>query len=741
MQTNYDTSTGMLEMKKRTHQGLHLYPKGVNQAVNQEIKVYSSMEVNTGKALDNYETWLTTKEAVNLLNITKTAIHKNRKEGKYIAREILSNGGIQYEFLLSSLPIDAQVTYWQKIRGVEIFPRNGKEKYDLTATDRQIALSKADFLNLYLEAANGANHGMALKRRKEFLDRYNTGAISHLYEIIGEVSFKTAERWKKIYFSANRDPFSLAPQYRQAINRPRAISEIQAKVILGKALSPNSLRINEIIREARKEMHAQGVACDISDMTIRRWIEDWKSRNYHLWKIFREGEKAVNDQVLPYIQRDRDQIEVGDIAVADGHTLNFEILNPETGKPKRMALLILYDFKSSFPLGWEIMPTENVQAIASCFRHGIINLGFIPRLFYLDNGKAFRARFFTGMKDFRTAGLAGLFERLGCQVIHAWPYHGQSKPVERFFGTFGELERLMPTYTGSSIADQPARLHRNEKFHRKMYESLTQGIVPTLLDAHTTIAGWFSEYVQRPQQDGYLKGLRPIDVFTEGMQRIKLSAEYSNRQINPSELDYLMMSAEIRTLYRNGIRFLNRYFFNEALFALEKGRKHSFMIRYDLNNPDSILVYEGNGRFLCQAFDPGKVHPAAGYLGNEQDVEKLEETIRVKRGLEKETKEVAKAMWQHLSGAALPPAKKRQEISESLKAEINILPEVPQAPEPERVDILAALAKASTQPGENHKIPFTLPLPVQTKKPGNSPKLYLYETDKVYDELQKAENE
>ncbi len=91
---------------------------------------------------------------------------------------------------------------------------------------------------------------------------------------------------------------------------------------------------------------------------------------------------------------------------------------------------------------------------------------------YIDNGRAFRARFFEGCPDFEQAGIFGLYESLGCKVIHAWPYHGQSKPIERFFGTMHGLEVWMPSYTGFDIAHKPARMKRGEELHRQLYEKM-----------------------------------------------------------------------------------------------------------------------------------------------------------------------------------------------------------------------------------------------------------------------------
>lgn len=58
------------------------------------------------------------------------------------------------------------------------------------------------------------------------------------------------------------------------------------------------------------------------------------------WVLHREGEKAFNDKVAPYIERDASLLEAGDVLIADGHTLNFQVINPFTGKPQRAAMSV-----------------------------------------------------------------------------------------------------------------------------------------------------------------------------------------------------------------------------------------------------------------------------------------------------------------------------------------------------------------------------------------------------------------
>ena len=81
---------------------------------------------------------------------------------------------------------------------------------------------------------------------------------------------------------------------------------------------------------------------------------------------------------------------------ADGHRLNFLVVHPITGKPCRAALVLFWDWRSSYPLGWEIMVEENIQCVASALRNAIIALGKIPKWIYLDNGKAFKAKIIKG---------------------------------------------------------------------------------------------------------------------------------------------------------------------------------------------------------------------------------------------------------------------------------------------------------------------------------------------------------
>lgn len=138
-----------------------------------------------------------------------------------------------------------------------------------------------------------------------------------------------------------------------------------------------------------------------------------------------------------YIERDISVLSVGDVLIADGHVLNFQVINPFTGKPTRATLVGFLDWKSTALVGYEIMMTENTQCIASALRNAIINLGMIPKVVYQDNGRAFKAKYFQSC-DFDEEGFNGAYANLGIRSVFAKPYNARAKIIERFFLEFQE---------------------------------------------------------------------------------------------------------------------------------------------------------------------------------------------------------------------------------------------------------------------------------------------------------------
>jgi putative transposase len=512
------------------------------------------------------------------------------------------------------------------------------DPFKMTQKEIESSLARSSVVAEYRKYAASAGRGEVLGAKKRFIKDFNQGEFGpwpNLFKITGKLTFQTLERWQSKHKIA-KDPLALADNRGKHRKGQSSVSPEQARILTAIALSPNKPKLSEVVRMARKRMHFENIEAPHSDKTYLNFLNEFKKSHLDTWTLFRHGEKALNEKCLPHIERDLGRIEVGDILVADGHVLDFEILYPFTGKPKRMMLVLWYDFCSNMPLGWEISPTENTQGIATAMRRAILYLGKIPKIAYLDNGRAFRSRFFTEAKDFRQEAFTGLFERLGIKPVFAWPYHGESKPVERFFQTFSELERRAFSFVGTSIADKPPRLMRGERVHRALHDHYTQGKIPTIEEAHHAIAAWIQEYAVRPQR-GHLNGRKPLDVFMEGRGH-GFSAEQE------ATLRILMSAHEVRQIKRDGITLPGSdiKYYHPALY----GRQiQSAQVRFDWQDKSQIFVYTLDGDFICVAERREKTHPAAVHLGTEADKQELQSQIALRRGLEKHTLEPARALF------------------------------------------------------------------------------------------------
>ncbi len=605
-----------------------------------------------------YKSAYTNQEIAVLLGISPQAVWQRAKKEGWESRPRKGRGGGK-EWLLSSMPESTRLAIRtaEERQALAVYEDTTPAPFDgitvagtvnpglLDESRRLKALARDDLVRLYLDWQR--KHGKTVEQTESFVIAYLGGVWPELLAKLGrKISWKTIERWK--LEQAKADSVLALVDRRGLAHRGRSnLTQNHMTIILGTVLNPNAPYISACVREVQKKCVATGLY-EPSDATIRRFVKAYTAECYDEWTFFREGKKAWNDKCAISILRDWDLVEVGDVVIADGHTLNFETLDPETGKPKRMTLLLFYDGASNCPIGWEVMATENTACISSAFRRACITLGKIPRVIYLDNGKAFRSKFFKGTSDFQQAGILGLYESLGCSVIHAWPYHGQSKTIERFFGTFHEMEILTPSYTGNSIAAKPARMHRGETMHRKLYEKMG-GRPLTLEETHIAIAQWFGEYVHRPQYRSHLKGKTPREVFEMGI----------GPGVDVERLTLLMLQKEIRTITKDGIKLLGRLYWHEALSS----RRHPVLVRYDnVFAPHTVLVYDLDGHFLCEARDREHykiaygVHPAASVLGTLEQQEDLSAAIQLKKGQERLAGANVKVM---LDEVVLPEARKQ----------------------------------------------------------------------------------
>ena len=490
---------------------------------------------------------------------------------------------------------------------------------------KQIALARLDVVHKWLEFRKKSQN--KLQADYDFVKLHNT-SNSHLFDILGKISRGSLHRWFAM-LNGTEDYIKLLPQYKySSVNDYRTVlNDEEIKIFMGLLLHPNRLSIGKAIALTKYKLKEQGQSFIPADITFRRYAKWFKDNNYDKWILARDGEKALSDKVEPYIKRDASLLEVGDILVADGHKLAFQVINPFTGKPCRATLVGFLDWKSTALVGYEIMLEENTQCIASALRNSIINLDMIPKVVYQDNGRAFRAKYFTDDKGFTELGFQGLYSKLGIETVFARPYNARAKVIERFFKEFQEgFEKLLPSYIGSSINNKPAYMMRNEKFHKNLHGEY----IPTTEETIKMIDMWLNFKNSQPCPNA------PDKTIAEVL------SERKRQDIDINTLDDLMLATEVKTIQRNGIRFLNCDYFDERLY----GFKSKVLIKYNLFDLTSIKVYTTKGEYLCTVERVTETHPMAKLLGNVKDFEDYKQKIVRQRQLKNKTVESVKKYLQ-----------------------------------------------------------------------------------------------
>ena len=539
------------------------------------------------------------------------AIRLAINQGKYIAREVEVRGGKSYEILYSSLEPDIQDKLdEEELKSTALVPLGNKVNF-VSENARLTALARVDIV----VALNNLRKKYQTKKEADevFLDLYNSGMyLPQIYKFVGSISIGTLHRWVKMFENYGTEGLLLKRRTNRQGEYNTILNEEMKQIFLKYLLHPNKFSIGKAINLTKHILKKRGYENIPCNLTFRRFAKNFKKNNYSKWILFREGEKAYHDKIEPYIERDISKIEVGDVLIADGHVLNFQIINPFTGKPTRATLVGFLDWKSTALVGYEIMMSENTQCIASALRNSILNLGLIPKVVYQDNGKAFKAKYFQNI-DFDEAGFNGIYAKLGIKSVFAKPYNARAKVIERFFLEFQEeFEKMMTSYIGTSVENKPAWMKRGEKLHKDMHNKLTKNYIPTIQETIKFIDCWLDYHNSKPCPNNRSKTIQ--EMLNDALKE----------NIDKSILNDLMMKTEARTINKHGITFLGMHYRSDYLLDL----REKVFIKYSLFDLSKVLVYSIKGEFLCIARQVEKVHPMANHLGTVKDMEQFKQQIQ-----------------------------------------------------------------------------------------------------------------
>ena len=169
---------------------------------------------------------------------------------------------------------------------------------------------------------------------------YNEGnLLPELFQKEGKHGERTLRRWVKNYSDSDRDVNTLV-RNRQTTAPSRNVTETEKNFLLHLLLTPNRVSIGSAIRKLKQMEMLSKLESPASKITLRRWCEEWQSAHKAEWNLLRNGRKSLRENSLISVLRS-DDLNVGDVWVADGHKLAFDILDPATGNTHSVPMYIV----------------------------------------------------------------------------------------------------------------------------------------------------------------------------------------------------------------------------------------------------------------------------------------------------------------------------------------------------------------------------------------------------------------
>lgn len=572
--------------------------------------------MSTGLKVD-HEVFLPVEEVAILTNVTQRAVRKKIMLGQLSAREEIGvrggRGGVRYTIPLSALDDRAQIKYWKRReKGRAVAPedtRRQKSFDEYGEDDRQV-------IQAWIQAVQGwMIYRSAYKGDLQLADETYVEMHRNKYSEIKLSVDNLYRKWKAI---RNQDYEGLIDKRGRHRQGQHSIPELAWEVFKFYYLDESQHSIKDCVDYTtwwfEKEM-PELLSELPSYHAFRRAL---KTIPFAVVKLFREGDKAFEDEAAPYITRLYDDLEVNEVWVADNHTLDVLTIKDGTEKLHRMYVTAFQDVRSRKMVGWYLTDNPNSEAVLYALRKGILKHG-IPRYIYTDNGQEFlcfdiggRGRRKTAQKEDHTP--PPIFARLGIGFWNAKVRNGKAKIIERAFKEFKDsFSRLLVGFTGGNPMEKPERLKHQVKRRKGM---IVDSKLREMFD--TYIEGMYN---MTAQNGAGMYGRTPVEVFAEELVTMrKASAEDLNLM--------LMRSTRMQTVTRKGVSlelYGEKLFFWNTDFLLEHQCRQVYL-RYDPEDLREVRVYNDKDQFLCSV--PADNETILEYGASKEDIRKAAAKIK-----------------------------------------------------------------------------------------------------------------
>jgi putative transposase len=307
-------------------------------------------------------------------------------------------------------------------------------------------------------------------------------------------------------------------------------------------------------------------------------------------RLARGGPDALK-RMYPSQRRDHAVFHALEAINGDGHTFDVFVKGAD-GRVFRPVLLAWQDIYSGKWVGWRVGADECAELVRLSFADVCRTYG-IPAHAYLDNGRAFAAKWNTGgiPNRYRFKVKAeepeGVFKLLGVKIHWTNPYSGQSKPIERGFQDVIEEISKHPLCEGAYTGANPMAKPENYGSRAVPFDDFV-ALVEDRMRALNARDGRRSPVCAGRSFDA---------AFKESYEQAEV------RHARPEQLRLMLLAAENATARADTAAihlFGNVYWSDAPGLARMAGKK--VVARFDPQRlHDPLHVYTLDGRYVCEA--------------------------------------------------------------------------------------------------------------------------------------------
>jgi len=535
---------------------------------------------------------LTSEAVAELHGITERGVRKSCDESRYLSAHKDPSG--TWCIPLSSLPPLAQARYWAK--NLHIAPGGWQEDdrrelpeeeaevlweffENATAKLKQQAYRDAEACYAWqIMKAKGIHYKVALDELKEEFGL----SKSTLYDKIARIKGYDPQHW----------PALLVGQWTGENVRQVVWHEEAWKCFIRNALTPGckiKTAWSRTKRQAEKEDWGAIPSYDTAKNDFRKLPHDAVT-------LVKEGETALKVK-SPTAIRDYN-FPLHTIWSMDGRRMDLMVIDTKgkygpAGRVFRLWVYAFQEVRSRMLLGYALGASLDADLVRGAFLNALKTTGrLIPRKIQPDNGMETAAKEHTGGAPWRRRGkvledeIIGTFPMLDIEVVWAGVAHGQTKPVERQFGTLAQMVETQPEFRGAYCAN--SSVTRPEEFDAA--KAVPVELVEQVLDEE------IAAYHRTPHRGHGMGGKSPLQVYTEQLN----APGVAFRKINEAQLRLCAYSAVPITIRKNAsFTILGASYWSEGTTKLAPGK--GYYARYNPQNlSDPVYVYRKEKR-LCEA--------------------------------------------------------------------------------------------------------------------------------------------